>query len=283
MTRCLNCLHEVEAGSATCRACGSPLAGFAAADTAILPVVDDNWRPAASADSAEPLLPWDDAGALPARPDGGGVRPAHGLSTRSLVGICFGLVLFVVAGAAYLLIPNSPTHGAGRAGTGGATTAGGPTTSTSGPSSRERAQAQLVATYLRRSAAARVGITRALVAIGNCADLPTSIGALEAAAQTRTQIVASLAPSDVSELASGADLVNTLAQALTASASADRHYAAWGRAALPSCVGHARSTADYALARQSDAQADVAKRNFTKLWNPIAQRLGLPAQEPSTI
>lgn len=297
MTRCLNCLHEVEAGNAICRACGSALADFTAADTTVFPAVDDfpaaddNRRPSAGSDSRpEPLPPWDDAGAgaLPARPDGDDAQTPGGLSTRSLVGICFGLVLFIVAGAAYLLIPRSPTHSSGNlAGTAGATTTAGPNsqpaTSTSGPSGDERAQAQVVATYLRRSTAARAGITRALIAIGNCADLPTSIGALEAAAETRTQIVASLAPSDVSALPSGADLVSTLEQALTASASADRHYAAWGRAALTSCVGHASSTADYALAKQSDAQSDVAKRKFTQLWNPIAQRLGLPAQEPSTI
>ena len=105
---------------------------------------------------------------------------------------------------------------------------------------------------------------------------------LQHAADVRTQLLGKLDASRVSALPNGGTLMDELRQAWQASAGADQHYAAWGRAVTP-CSGHAPHTADFTSARQSDSAASQAKRRFAQLWNPVATRFGLAQQGADTI
>jgi hypothetical protein len=69
---------------------------------------------------------------------------------------------------------------------------------------------------------------------------------------------------------------------MRASASADQHYAAWGRA-VAGCYGHARRTAQFAAAQRADRAADVAKKHFVRVWNRIAATYRLPRQTANAI
>jgi hypothetical protein len=146
----------------------------------------------------------------------------------------------------------------------------------------DRAQAAAIAAYLSQSAQARQGIVSAITAIAGCHATSSAVTTLQNAATARAQIVQGLRSAQVSALPNGAALVADLGQAMSASADADQHYAAWGRA-VAGCTTQAPHNADFAMAQQSDAAADTAKVRFVSEWNQLASAFGLASQSASAI
>lgn len=147
---------------------------------------------------------------------------------------------------------------------------------------RGRAQALRIAGYLTHSAHARHGIGAAITAISGCTHIRSAVSTLHHAATIRTRIVTALASPHVSALPHGAALVADLRQAMQSSATADRHYAAWGQT-VTGCHRHAPGNAQLAAAQQSDTAATAAKQRFADRWNPIAARYRLAKQNAHTI
>jgi hypothetical protein len=155
-----------------------------------------------------------------------------------------------------------------------------PAASTTAPSGRS--QAAVIASYLTQSGQMRKAITSAITSIEGCTDNAAAVAALQNAASTRTKIVDQLRTADVTALPGGAALVTDLSQAMTASAAADTHYAAWGQS-VGGCTKPAPHNAEFTLAQQSDAQADTAKSTFVAAWNPVATSMGQPTQTAASI
>jgi len=147
---------------------------------------------------------------------------------------------------------------------------------------RGRAQASTIARYLTDSAQARQGIGAAISAISGCANIASAVATLDSAADVRSRIVTELATADVSALRNGGAAVADLSRAMRASADADRHYAAWGRA-VARCHGQAPHNTEFAAAQHSDSVATAAKQRFADEWNPIAAKFGLAKQSADTI
>lgn len=152
------------------------------------------------------------------------------------------------------------------------------------PAHRQRglAQASRIDALLTRSGHVRHGIGGAISAISGCTDIGAAVITLRRAAEVRTRILIALASTPVSALPHGSAAVADLRRAMRASANADRHYAAWGKA-VAGCHGHAPHDAALAAALQSDSAATVAKQRFADEWNPIAARYGLARQNANTI
>ena len=143
-------------------------------------------------------------------------------------------------------------------------------------------QAVAIDGYLKLSATARAGVSNAIVSIGNCQNIADAVATLSKAADTRAGILARLNDAQVSALPGGTAMLANLQQALQASATADRDYAAWGTAAAASCNGKAAPTATYTAAQQSDTVATAAKQRFVQSWNTVASTFGLPPAAAST-
>jgi hypothetical protein len=184
------------------------------------------------------------------------------------------------------LAPTNGTSPSGAASSSAATSASAsasasPSTSAAGRQ-RGRAQASTIARYLTDSGQARQGIGAAISAISGCTNIGSAVATLDNAADVRSRIVTELATTDVSALRNGGAAVADLSRAMRASADADRHYAAWGRA-VSRCHGQAPQNADFAAAQQSDSVATAAKQRFADEWNPIAATFGLAKQSADTI
>jgi hypothetical protein len=143
-------------------------------------------------------------------------------------------------------------------------------------------QAVTIDGYLKLSATARAGVSDAIVAIGNCQNIADAVATLSKAADTRTAILARLPNAQVGALPGGTGMLANLQQALQASATADRDYAAWGAATASSCSGKAAPTTTYSAAQHSDTVATAAKQRFVQSWNAVAATFGLPTATAST-
>ena len=148
-------------------------------------------------------------------------------------------------------------------------------------SPRGRAQASAIDRYLRQSGQARQGVGAAISAISSCTNVSSAVSALQYAAEVRSRVFGALASSEVSALPNGVAAVSHLRAAMQASAAADLHYAAWGRA-VAGCHGRAPHNGEFSAAQHSDTIATTAKQQFATAWNPIAATYGLPKQDAGT-
>jgi len=214
----------------------------------------------------------------------------------ALVAVVVVVALIVVARTKHSLGPvaaarsaaaaASASNGASQSGPSSQSRSGsqsGPSGSGSPSGSAGQQQAAAIAGYLSQSSAVRPGISAAIGAIGGCRNIAAAVTTLRQAADVRTRIASSLAPAQVNALPDGEAIRTELRQAMTASAEADRHYAAWGEAVATSCAGQAAHTPEFADAQRSDAVASAAKQRFVQSWNAVAPAFGFPPQSPDSI
>jgi len=139
-----------------------------------------------------------------------------------------------------------------------------------------RAQATQLDTLLAHSGSSRQSVIDAVDAVGSCTSLPASRSALLDAAAQRDDLVTRLDAmhfEGVPELQAAAP---TLRTAWTASARADRAFAAWAQSAIDSgCPG---STAHYDQGAAISEEATAAKQSFVTTWNGVASRYGLASR-----
>jgi hypothetical protein len=140
-------------------------------------------------------------------------------------------------------------------------------------SSKERAFVDRIENVLAQSSDGRQEIVAALNAGFACRISPREAGRrIGSVGDNRQSILLQLGrlPTPTQR----ADQVVTLLQrSLQQSIEADRHYRdAFFGVAKAGCP--IRSNADFVLARASDRRANVAKRRFLSVFNPLAERFG---------
>ncbi|WP_406298736.1 hypothetical protein OG948_25770 [Embleya sp. NBC_00888] len=139
-----------------------------------------------------------------------------------------------------------------------------------------RTQAAALDSLLSRSGSSRQAVIDAVNNVGSCSALAASRSALLDAAAQRDQLVTQLDAmrfDGVPELQSAAP---TLRTAWTASARADRAFAAWAQSAADSGCPGTRSLYDDGAT--ISAEASTAKKSFVETWNSLASRYGLTSR-----
>lgn len=316
MLSCPRCIRPVPPGAARCPSCGYdfPAAAWAAPDTAPDQVAEvprearltgPEWIPAAPPPQ---VTQWkapggnDDPSLIPGLAEAPPQPTGRSEQQRRYwwhVGATAVGVLVVLAVIAVLAVIRIGHHGTAHAPpaisaafTMSSTTRPSGKTSPSASGSRSPraadrqravAQASTIAGYLTTSRQTRPSVGAAISAIRGCANIPSSVTALQKAADVRSGIVTDLASADVSALPDGAAAaIADLGRAMRASADADRHYAAWGQT-VAGCHGQAPHNAEFAAALHSGTAADAFKQRFADEWNPIAAVYGLARQNANTI
>ncbi|WP_418957648.1 hypothetical protein [Streptomyces tritici] len=144
-------------------------------------------------------------------------------------------------------------------------------------------QAKALDKLLADSNDSRDAVIRSVDNIRQCKNLDQAARDLRGAAQQRRGLITRLQTLSVDKLPQHTQLTAALTKAWQASASADDHYAAWadqmkGKKACKG--GKARNTGQTAEATRKSGEATAAKREAAGLWNPTAEKYGLPKRQP---
>ena len=156
---------------------------------------------------------------------------------------------------------------------------------TSSPSETELAaqQAAALGTLLTSSAAARTALHQAVTQVGACANLPGAVSKLQDVVNQRSSEYGRASALATSALPGGAKVKSALVAALDSSLKADQEYLAWAREQQSGgCTPISQSSA-YHAAFSASQQADAAKRDFVRIWNPVAARYGIAQESPRDI
>ena len=70
-------------------------------------------------------------------------------------------------------------------------------------------------------------------------------------------------------------MLGDLESAWQASASADDDYAKWAQGEVGGCSAGNESDPNYMAATVPNLQATASKKDFVRLWNPLARNYGL--------
>lgn len=232
-----------------------------------------------------PVDPYAADGGYPA-PDGA-YAPASprssGRSNKSLAIAVGVLVMVAVAAVVVVLRPDG-----GEQAVAGATASATPRNASQqkppekapGPGPAARRQARAIDKLLTASAETRGQLGQALHAASKCRNLPVAIQGFQRVAQRRNNQIRRTNALKVDKLKNGEQLRAALLQSFQLSLQTDQAFLAWAQAAQ-GCKGRPRPDDNYARGNALSAQATVAKRRFTVLWNPIAQSTGLPTRTES--
>jgi hypothetical protein len=157
-------------------------------------------------------------------------------------------------------------------------------TPSSDPSLRHD-QASQLDELLSSSNAGRSKVVSAVADISSCSRVPSAIADLSAVVTNRQALLDRLNQLDTSALPNGDRLLSTLRAAVQSSLEADEHFVAWAESteAAGGCRGLAPQDGEYQAAIQASKDATTAKRQFVKLWNPIANAEGFPVRKEREI
>ncbi|MDF3300503.1 hypothetical protein [Streptomyces tropicalis] len=183
-----------------------------------------------------------------------------------------------------------------RGGGGGDTPSGGgqnvsataPADTGSAPAGADPARAQAVALdkLLSDSGSSRAAVIKSVAAVKTCTNLAQASSDLRGAAEQRTGLVTRLGQLQVDKLPQHDQLTAALNGAWRASASADRHYAAWAGqvGGKKGCrKGHARTTGETQAGNRESGVASAQKVKAAQLWNAIARTYGLTQRQPTQL
>jgi hypothetical protein len=157
-------------------------------------------------------------------------------------------------------------------------------TTSPAPVSEDPAKAQAVQLdkLLADSGDSRSKVIAAVQSIKNCDNLARAAADLRSAADQRNGLVDRLEQLSVDKLPNHAKLIAALTEAWQASASADKHYAAWAdqTAGRKGCKkNQARITTQTAAGNRASGEATAAKAEAASLWNPIAEKYELSKRQ----
>ncbi|WP_143657888.1 hypothetical protein [Embleya scabrispora] len=144
------------------------------------------------------------------------------------------------------------------------------------PTPDGRGQAAALDTLLSRSGSSRQSVIDAVNNVGSCSSPAASRSALLDAAAQRDQLVTQLDAMRFDGVPELQAAVPTLRTAWTASARADRSFAAWAQSAADSGCPGTRALYDEGAAISSEAS--TAKKSFVTTWNAVASRYGLTSR-----
>lgn len=147
-----------------------------------------------------------------------------------------------------------------------------------GPSAATVAQAKEVNALLNASADTRNTLGRALHASNKCKTLPAAIQDFQRVAVRRNNQIRRTKALQVDQLKDGERLRASLLRSFQLSLQVDQEFLAWAKKAQRRCKGRPKHDAHYRRGNELSAQATVAKKQFTLLWNPIAREVGLPTR-----
>ena len=212
----------------------------------------------------------------PVTPTPVGPSTRRGRSLRSAI-IVVAVLIVVVAGGAAAIVLTRPSHTAG--------TKAPPTSTLTDPAAQGNHAAQTIAQDLASSATARSQVAAATSGLSACrVASAAALQMTDAAIATRERIIAQLSILNVNGLANGLTVQADLIQALNASLSADRSFAAWmtdvvnGR----SCSAFAGDP-NWAAANAASSKATQTKSTFLDHWNPLARTYSLPTYSQSQL
>lgn len=201
----------------------------------------------------------------------GGWGPGDGPATaRSRKGwlIGGGIALVAVIGIVYAL------SSGGGSGTPNAHHGTGATASVSAPTAKDQAAA--VYAIIAQSGPLRSAANDAVVEVNGCHDLAAAQNALQTTAKQRQNQADSVAKLNVSLIQNGAQLVQELQQAWSASAQYDNAYASIAGDVQNGCKpGDIKKDPNYATTSAQGSAASQAKVQAAELWNTnVAGPLG---------
>jgi len=151
-----------------------------------------------------------------------------------------------------------------------------------GPGTRPDPQAQAIAldALLKASTGSRAALRSALDAADNCVGTGSAAAALRQVEQQRRSQAEQAASLVVDGLANGTSIRENLVTALTHSAKADHAFAAWADQVAYGWCGH---DSNYQAGLDESGLAQLAKKAFCALWNPVAAQFGLPARTEAEV
>jgi hypothetical protein len=219
----------------------------------------------------------------PLSPAAGAASPDEGRRRRSRWLLAVGLTVLLVgggAGAAVLLLHSSAKSTASPGASHGPTpaterSASFSATASSSPSAQQQG-AEGLAALIAQSVPDRSAAVSAVSDINNCGpSLSQDAQALASAATSRQHLLSRLANlPDRSALS--APMLQALTSAWQASVQADQDYVQWVRdEASRACTPNDHSDSGYRKALGPDGQATAGKKEFVRLWNPLADQYGL--------
>ncbi|MFB9964816.1 hypothetical protein [Sinosporangium siamense] len=142
--------------------------------------------------------------------------------------------------------------------------------------STAREQALAINDILEQSKPSRGALRSALSEMLRCSNMGEAIVNIEHVTRQRGRQADEAEGLNVSALADGAELKDSLVQALSASYRADKAYLKWAkRYRSRACSGKTVGDPNYDAGNAASAQATSAKSDFVALWNPVAEQEGL--------
>ncbi|WP_405112634.1 hypothetical protein OG559_04130 [Micromonospora sp. NBC_01405] len=138
-----------------------------------------------------------------------------------------------------------------------------------------RAQAEGVDALLAGSVTSRNDLAAALAAVGQCRDLNRSLTLLQSVARQRRAQRDRAEALTVDALADGPAMRGHLVSAFAHSGDADDAYAAWAQHSISSGCS---LDANWRRGNRLSNQAQAAKTEFLRRWNPIARSCELPTR-----
>ncbi|MFD0901033.1 hypothetical protein [Actinomadura sediminis] len=149
-------------------------------------------------------------------------------------------------------------------------------------SAATREQAAVMNEVLNASTNTRAVLGAALTRAGKCKTLPQAIQGFETVAQRRQNQLKRTREMKLDQVPNGEQLRTSLSQALQASLDVDQKYLHWARQVQPKCKGKGKpkpSAAQVPGTAADNRRATTAKQRFVQLWNPVAQKTGLPERD----
>ena len=198
---------------------------------------------------------------------GPGDGPAQAKSRKGWL-IGGGIAVVAIIGIVYALNSGG--------GSGTASTHHGTGASASAPAATAQQQAAAVYAIIQQSGQLRSAANDAVVEVNACHNLTGAQTALQTTAQQRQAQADSVAKLDVSKIQNGAQLVQELQQAWTASAQYDSAYASIAGDVQNGCKpGDIKKDSNYATTNAQGTAASQAKVQAADLWNTnVAGPLG---------
>ena len=158
-----------------------------------------------------------------------------------------------------------------------------PSSSTGSASTLASRQATAVSNLLVSSAATRKALEGAVSEVRNCSRLHSATRRIQTVVTQRSTEFSRASALSMAALANGAKVKSDLLAALSASLNADRDYLRWARQQIASGCTPAAQSGAYNAAFSADEQAGAAKQAFVQVWNPVADKYGVPPESPGDI
>jgi hypothetical protein len=155
-----------------------------------------------------------------------------------------------------------------------------PTTSGDDRGDLASEQADAVDAVLQDSVMSRTHLGSAITEVDACGDVASALTALRRVARERQSQRERAQGLAVDSLPDGPALQQALVDALTYSGDADDAYAAWAQHVVNAGCGR---DGNWSEGNRLSENAQTAKRDFVRLWNPVATQFGLPTRTTGDI